>query len=471
MAALYSIEDLLAATSGQTLGAVPEHVFGISFDSREMPEGGLFAAIKGVSMDGHRFVSDAFAAGAGLAMVSEARAGEFDGLPLLVVPDVLAGLADIAAFARARSKAKIVAVTGSVGKTTTKDALRTVLSAAGPTHAALKSFNNHWGVPLTLARLAADARFGVFEIGMSHAGEITPLAKLVRPHVSVITAIAPAHLESFGSLDEIARAKAEIFSGLEPGGVAVLNADHDQLPILVEAARAAGVGEIVSYGFSPVAEVQITRFEDDGETATARVEIGGRVADVRLMASGAHMMANAVAALIVADRFGVRLDDALGALAGFGAPAGRGEVLRLGPETDAPLTLIDESYNANPTSMQVALGLFARRDRLSGRRVLVLGDMLELGAQSARLHAALAEPIAAAAPDAVYLVGPAMAALEKLLEPGQVAGRAETVEGILPLVVHNLALGDMVMIKGSNGMRLSKLVRALKDTFGNKTGA
>lgn len=463
MARLYTIGEILAATGGRAEGLTGENVCSLSIDSREIAPEGLFVAIKGDRLDGHDFVQQALDNGAVAALVDQEKAAGL-GERLIVVPDALEALRDLARAARARSSARIVAVTGSAGKTTTKEAIRAVLAAGGEVHASPKSFNNQWGVPLTLARLPQGAAFGVFEIGMNHAGEITPLVQLVRPQVAVVTTVAPAHLEFFPSVEAIAEAKAEIFLGLEPGGTAVLNADHPYVALLAQRAREAGAGRIVTYGYAPDADWRIEAVEM-GETETvAHVRHEGETIALTLGVKGRHMVANAVAALIVGELFGVGRAAALKALQQFGAPEGRGLAVRLGP-ADHPLLLIDESYNANSASMVAALDVFAMLKAPGGRKILVLGDMLELGAQSPALHRALKQSVLDAGADRVFLVGPHMAALGEVLGPGIVAGQAATVDDIASPVLDSLDYGDAIMVKGSNGVRLSGLVRAIRDRF------
>lgn len=462
MATLFTAGEILAATGGRGQGLIGD-VSSISIDSRDIAPGALFVAIKGDRFDGHGFVAAARANGAAAALVSAEKAAGL-GEGLVVVPDALEGLRGLARAARARSEARVVAVTGSAGKTTTKEAIRAVLGAAGPTHYSIKSFNNHWGVPLMLARMPREAQFGVFELGMNHAGEIAPLAKLVRPHVAVVTTVAAAHLEFFDSVEGIARAKAEIFEGLEPGGTAIINADHDHAGILVEMAKAEGAGKIVTYGFGPDADWQIQSVEAvDGHTH-ALVRHGDIIIPLSIMAQGRHMVANAVAALAVAEEFGVNRDTALSALAQFGAPEGRGQTLLLGP-ADKPLLLVDESYNANSASMVAAMEVFASQKAPGGRKVLVLGDMLELGEQGPALHVALKDAVLATGAEAIYLVGPSMASLADALGPQVVTGHRFTTDEIAQSILADLAYGDAVMVKGSNGVRLSGLVKQIRERF------
>lgn len=458
---LYTIAEILAATGGSSDLAPDTPINAISIDSRELGHDALFVAIKGDRFDGHDFVDKALDNGAVAALVHKG-----EGARRIHVTDALEGLRAIARAARARSRAIVIGVTGSVGKTTTKEAIRVVFEAAGQTHASIKSFNNHWGVPLMLARFPEQAEFGVFEMGMSAPDEIRPLAQLVRPHIAVITTIAPAHLEAFGSLDGIARAKAEIFAGLEPGGTAVLNADHAQIGVLLDEANAAGVSRVVTYGEARGADWQILDIQTIGERSFATIEHDGERHALVLNVPGRHMVANATAALAVAHIAGVEPAVALRALAGFGAQPGRGQRSRLGPD-DRPLLLTDESYNANTASMNAALEVFAGQAAPGGRKVVVLGDMLELGPQSASLHASLAPAVTNSGAERVYLVGPAMAALAEALGAGRVAAHTQTAAEMAEIVLNDLAYGDAVMVKGSNGVGLAGVVDKIRQRFEN----
>ena len=456
---LYTLADILAATGGTTDLAPATPINSISIDSRELGPDALFVAIKGDRFDGHDFVAQALDNGAAAALVSRG-----EGERRIVVGDALEGLRDLARAARARSRAIFVGITGSVGKTTTKEAIRTVFEAAAETHASIKSFNNHWGVPLMLARMPERAQFGVFEMGMSGPDEIAPLAQLVRPHIAVITTIAAAHLEAFGSLEGIARAKAEIFSGIEPGGTAVLNGDHPQLGVLLEQARADGVGNIVTYGEARGTDWQILAVETAADKSFATIEHEGERHALVLNVPGRHMVANATAALAVSHLAGVEIAVALRALAGFGLQAGRGQRTLLGP-ADKPLLLIDESYNANTASMRAALEVFAAQRAPDGRKVVVLGDMLELGPQSSELHASLRDAVMQSGVERLYLVGPAMAALAAALGRERVTAHTQTAGEMAPILRNDLAYGDAVMVKGSNGVGLSSIVAHIAKQF------
>ncbi|UYO00775.1 MAG: UDP-N-acetylmuramoyl-tripeptide--D-alanyl-D-alanine ligase [Devosia sp.] len=458
---LYTIDAVLDATGGRASEVTATTINSISIDSRELGPDALFVAIKGDRFDGHDFVDTALANGAAAALVSD---GRDDGPGRIVVGDALTGLGALARAARQRSRAFIVGVTGSVGKTTTKEALRVVFEAAGATHASIKSFNNHWGVPLMLARMPETAQFGVFEMGMSAPDEIRPLSQLVRPHVAVITTIAPAHLEKLGSLENIALAKAEIFDGLEPGGTAVLNGDHPQIGILLDAAKAAGVANVITYGFARGVDWFISEAEAGPDGSRANIQFNGQSQALTLSVPGRHMLANATAALAVAHLAGIEPEVAVRALASFGAQAGRGQRTVLGPN-ERPLLLIDESYNANAASMTAALDV-VQALRPEGRKVVVLGDMLELGEASAAMHAGLAGAVGASGAERVHLVGRHMAALAAALPPDIVASHSQTAAEAENLIVDDLAYGDAVMVKGSNGVGLARIVTAIAARFG-----
>jgi UDP-N-acetylmuramoyl-tripeptide--D-alanyl-D-alanine ligase len=457
---------MAAAMRATRAGTLPSSIPGLSIDTRTIRPGEAFFAIQGENRDGHDFVQAALKAGAGLAVVAESKRDAMPpGAPLLIVPDVLSALNDLARASRARSHARIVAVTGSVGKTGTKEALRLLLGRQGETHASAASYNNHWGVPLSLALMPRSAAYGVFEIGMNHAGEITPLTRLARPHVALVTTIAPVHLEFFGSLDAIADAKAEIFSGVEPGGAAVINADVAQFTRLRDAARAAGIAEIVSFGEREGADAQLIKVSLQAETSTVQARILGTDVTYKLGAPGRHVVANSLGVLAAAKLLGVDLALAALALAGLRPPAGRGERVTL----DVPggsVLLIDESYNANPTSMAAALALLGQVPaRRLGRRIAVLGDMLELGPEGAKLHAALSASVRASAVDLVFCAGPLMKSLWDALPSEHRGGYAETAAALEPLVLGAIQHDDAVMVKGSLGSRMGPIVKALKRRY------
>jgi len=463
---LWSLDTMAAAMKAERAGNLPRDVPGLSIDTRTIKPGEAFFAIQGENRDGHEFVEAALQAGAGLAVVARRRMAAMpQGAPLLIADDALAGLNDLAKASRARSQAKIVAVTGSVGKTGTKEALRLVLGRQGETHASAASYNNHWGVPLSLALMPQSAKFGVFEIGMNHAGEITPLTKLVRPHVAIVTTIAPVHLEFFGTLEAIADAKAEIFLGVEPGGTAVLNADNPQFAHLKRAAQVAGVKHIVAFGESGGADAHLAKVSLQAETSTVQASILGRDVTYKLGAPGRHVVENSLAVLAAAQLLGADLALAALALADLKAPAGRGERVTLELPGGAVL-LIDESYNANPVSMRAALALLGQVPMKGmGRRIAVLGDMLELGPDGAALHADLADAVTGNAVDLVFCSGPLMKSLWDALPSGRRGGYADTSAALEPEILGAIAANDAVMIKGSLGSRMSPIVKALRRRY------
>ncbi|MDE2516364.1 MAG: UDP-N-acetylmuramoyl-tripeptide--D-alanyl-D-alanine ligase [Rhodospirillales bacterium] len=452
---LWTAEDLIEATGG--VASRDFAATGVSIDTRSLQPGDLFVALRGENGDGHAYVGAALAAGAAGALVAEMPGGLAADAPLLRVDDTLAGLARLGGYGRARFTGRLVAVTGSVGKTTTKEMLRRILSAAGPTHAATASYNNHWGLPLTLARLPATARFCVAEIGMSNPGEILPLARLAAPHVAIITAIAPAHIGRFADLAAIAREKSTIFGGLEQGGVAILPSAAPHAALLTRAALDAGAGRIIGFGEAEQDEVRLLGLDQDAEGATLRCLIAGQAVELRLAAPGRHMAMNALAALAGAHALGLGAEEAAAALAGFAALGGRGARTALALPGGTAL-LLDESYNANPASMRAALAVLGLQP---GRRVAVLGDMLELGESGPAAHRDLAEAVLEHA-DLVFTAGPMMEGLAAALPPARLGAHAETAQALAPLVAAALAPGDAVLVKGSLGSRMRAVVDALR---------
>jgi UDP-N-acetylmuramoyl-tripeptide--D-alanyl-D-alanine ligase len=470
--ALWTVEAMAAAMRASRAGPLPAAVRGLSIDSRSIEPQEAFFAILGENRDGHDFVAAALERGAALAVVAQEkhRAMQPDA-PLLVVPDVLAALRDLAAAARARSRARIVAVTGSVGKTGTKDALRLVLASEGETHASAASYNNHWGVPLSLARLPESARFAVFEIGMNHAGEIAPLTRLVRPHVAIITAVEPVHLEFFDSVEAIADAKAEIFLGLEPDGAAVVNRDSPLYGRLEHAARAAGAGRIVAFGEHPECDARLLNVSLRPDGSSVHADILGSDVVYKLGAPGRHLVLNSLAVLAAAALVGADLAISALALGAIAPPSGRGQRIALETPSGAAL-LIDESYNANPASMRAALALLGQAQLgRRGRRIAVLGDMLELGGRAAEFHGRLVEPIVSHAIDLVFCAGPLMRALWEKLPPERRGGYAETSIALEADVLATVRGGDVIMVKGSLGSRMGPIVKALARRFPNQEAA
>lgn len=470
MTELWTVAEIVQATGGRLEDRAQmerplsaETVTGISIDSRTTVPGHAFFAIKGDRFDGHDFVDSALKNGAALAVVSAQRAPDIVGEGLcLVVDDVLRALEDLGRAARARMNGRVVAITGSVGKTGTKEALRLALAPSGKVHAADKSFNNHWGVPLTLARMPQDTEFGIFEIGMNHPGEIRPLVKMVRPHLAIVTTVEPVHLEYFDSVAGIARAKAEIFEGVEPGGTVLLNIDNAQYGLLREAAAAqSDIAAIESFGRAGNADVRLVDSVGHDSGSSVSADVFGKKIGYRLGAPGRHLVVNSLAVIGAVARVGGDLDGACAALASVAAPRGRGERWVLRTENGSAI-LIDESYNANPVSMQAALDLLGQFEPSgTGRRTAVLGDMLELGEAGPDLHAALAAGIAENSVDRVFCCGPLMRALWDQLPDKQKATYAGRSEDLVASVVDDVGAGDVIMVKGSLGSRMGPLVEAL----------
>lgn len=464
-APLWTLADFVAGCGGRVVGRPGERIDGVSIDSRTIGEGDAFFAILGDTRDGHDFVPAALDRGAAVCVVSEAKLASMpEGGRYVVVDDVFAGLRRLGVAARARSTARIVAVTGSVGKTSTKEALRHVLADQGETHASVASYNNHWGVPLTLARMSASARYAIFEIGMNHPGEITPLVAMVRPHVAVVTTVAPVHLAQFRDIEEIAEAKAEVFTGLEPDGAAVIDGDIDQVGILVSGAEAAGA-RIVRFGEAVGLEARLLHISLQADNSTAVADILGREITYKIGAPGRHVVKNSLAVLATVVLVGADLARAGLSLAAMTPPKGRGErhELHLG---HGEALLIDESYNANPASMRAAIDLLGQTPvGLKGRRIAVLGDMLELGPQGEKLHVELAKALKKARVDRVYCAGPLMHALWHALPPQMQACQSLVSKDLEAPLAAAIQSGDAVMIKGSNGSRMGPIVEMLKTRF------
>jgi len=469
-APLWTSSDMAEAMRAERNGALPQPITGLSIDSRTIAPGEAYFAIKGDVHDGHDFVAAALKAGAALAVVETAQRDKFPAdAPLLIVDDVLAGLVELAHASRARLSARIVAITGSVGKTSTKEALRRVLAAQGETHASAASFNNHWGVPLSLARCPAFVRFAIFEIGMNHAGEIEPLVKMVRPHVAVITTVEPVHLEFFSGIEAIADAKAEIFSGLEPGGAVVLNRDNPQFARLQRRAKKLGIARIVSFGADKKSDARLIDVSLHPACSAVHADILGHDLTYKLGMPGKHMAMNSLAVLAAASLAGADIALAGLALSQAQPAAGRGvrHILEVG---SGEATLIDESYNANPASMAAALNVLgAASVGAQGRRIAVLGDMLELGPTGAELHRGLIDAVKANHIDLVYCCGPLMRYLWDALSSGKRGGYAENAAALELQVVAAIRAGDAIMIKGSLGSKMKPIVTALEKRFPGKT--
>jgi UDP-N-acetylmuramoyl-tripeptide--D-alanyl-D-alanine ligase len=455
---LWTSEEIVRAVGGRLSGASFE-VSGINIDTRALEPGDLFVALAGVR-DGHDFLAQAFEKGSAGALVSRPTS---DGSCVVVEDDTLRALERLGVASRERaSRARRAAVTGSVGKTSVTQAISAAIALAGQAHSSVKSFNNHIGVPLTLARMPRDTRRAVFEIGMNHAGEIEPLSRMVRPHVVVITTVGPVHVENFQDGEVgVARAKAEIFEGLEPGGAAVLNADNPWFEMLAGHARELGA-TVKSFGQAEGADARLIGFEraEAGGVVVARIR--GRTVRFRIAQSGAHWGLNSLATLLALEDLDTSFEVGLEALAAFAPLQGRGAERRI-EIGEGAFTLIDESYNANPISMRATLATLGARS-VPGRRIAVLTDMLELGPEAPRFHGELAEPIEAAKVDLVFCAGPLMRSLWEGLPASRRGGWAETAEALADEVVDAVRPGDVVMVKGSNGSRASLVVRALAET-------
>ena len=464
---LWTAADAAKATSGTAHGDWT--ATGVSIDTRTLEPGDLFVALT-AGRDGHDFVADALAKGAGAAMVSRIPEGLSADDNLLLVADVQSALEDLGRAGRARTGARVVAVTGSVGKTSTKEMLRAILGDQGSVHASVASYNNHWGVPLTLARMPADTDYAVIEIGMNHPGEIAPLARMARPHVAMITTVAAAHLEAFENIEGIALEKASILEGLEPGGVAVLNNDCSTAAILEAKAhdarvRSIGFGE---EGFDFKA-LSLTVHQD---STVVKATAHDAPLLFKVGAAGRHFALNGLGALAAAEALGADLALAAQSLGRWSPYKGRGvrEIICLDQvETDLRLELIDDSYNANPTSMGAALDVLANAEtrdhtgRVSkGRRIAILGDMKELGPTSASLHAGLAELGAMANIDVVHCVGPMMAHLADALPASKRGLLTDTSDDLAAQIRAHLDSGDVVLVKGSLSMNLAHVVDVVR---------
>jgi UDP-N-acetylmuramoyl-tripeptide--D-alanyl-D-alanine ligase len=482
---LWTAGELVEATGGTLSDRFDAD--GVSIDTRTLAPNDLFVALLGEGRDGHAFVAQALAAGAAGAMVHRAAGAGIHGAagagvhgaasggahgaasvrvhpdllpdgPVLRVDDTLAGLARLGAFARVRfgdSGGRLVAVTGSVGKTTTKEMLRGALSAFGTTHAAVASYNNHWGLPLTLARTPRDARFCIAEIGMNHAGEIAPLSGLARPHVALITTIAKAHVGHLGSIEAIADEKASIMRGMEPDGIAVLPADS---PYLGRLRAAAGDAVVLTFGSDPAADVRLVHSEADEDGSLIHIEIVGHTASLRLNAPGQHMVMNAVATLAVVAALGLDPTRAIDALEAFVPLAGRGDRRTIPVGCGAAL-LLDESYNGNGASMRAALDVLHLQP--ARRRVAVLGDMLELGDEGPAEHAGLAEAVIHSV-DRLFTCGPLMRTLFDAVPQALRGAHAANSADLAPIVAAAVKRGDVILVKGSLGSGMKRVIEAIE---------
>jgi len=451
MSALWTGAELAAATGGTCDPALA--VTGVSIDTRSLAPGDLFVALR-AARDGHDFVAEAFARGAAAAMVERDGTGG----PLLRVADTLAGLTALGAAGRARSTARVIAVTGSVGKTTTKDMLHRAMAALGLAHASAASHNNHWGVPLTLARLPREAAWAAVEIGMNRRGEIAPLSRLARPDVAIVTAIGTAHIGNLGSQEAIADEKADIAAGIAPGGAVLLPMDSPFFARLARSVEAHG-GRVLGFGERAEAAARLLAWHGTPEGGVAELDLLGRHITLGLAQPGRHMALNALAALAAIQAAGGDPGVAAAALEGFGAGAGRGARLSVATPDGGAALLLDESYNASDSAVRAALAVLAAQP--ARRRIAVLGDMLELGSFGPALHAGLAPDAAQA--DLVFACGPLMGHLFAALPPERRGAHLPDAASLAPVVAAALRDGDAVLVKGSLGMRMAEIVRALTE--------
>lgn len=459
---LWTSAEAAAATQGRA--STDFTAYGVSIDTRTLKPGDLFVALRGDRLDGHDYIAAAFAAGAAAAMVAEGFDGKDAAGPLLVVGDTMKGLEALGRAARARSKAKIIGVAGSVGKTGTKEMLATLLSACGKTHASKKSFNNHWGVPLSLCNLPADAAFGVFEIGMNHPGEITGLTDQVRPHIAIITTIDREHIEFFDNgLDGIADANAEIFTGMDENGIAVLNHDNPYFDRLKAQAQKQGIKTIYGFGEDEGADIRLIDCTLQASSSRITADVMGARVKYKLQIPGKHIVLNSLGALGVVRAAGGDLDAAIEALQNAEPVSGRGNRHHVTIAAGMPpVVIIDESYNANPASMQAAFRVFEMvTPQNGGRRLAVLGDMLELGRDGPRLHAELANPLLRAKTDLLFCCGPLMDALYQALPPEWQGAHAPDSKTLTDIVLQNVKPGDVLLVKGSAGSRMAYVIEAL----------
>jgi UDP-N-acetylmuramoyl-tripeptide--D-alanyl-D-alanine ligase len=461
MTALWTAREAADATGGST--TADWRAFGVSIDTRTLREGDLFVAIRGPRVDGHDHVAEALAKGAAAAMIARDLPGLAASAPVLRVADTQRGLQSLGAAARARTQARVMALTGSVGKTSTKEALRLALSQSGETHATEGNLNNHWGVPLSLARLPQAARYAVFELGMNHAREIAPLAAQVKPALALITSVAAVHIENFESIEHIADAKSEIFEGLEEDGIAVLNRDNPWCDRCAAHARARGLRDLRFFSVKEAADARLIAAETKADGSRVEAEIRGRRLAYRIGAPGAHWVANSLAVLLCVEALGADLERAAACLAGLEAVKGRGRPLSIPLADGGAITVIDEAYNASPPSMEAAFAVLAMMTPgPGGRRIAVLGDMLEQGAHAQALHRGLAEPLVAAKPDLVFTAGPVMRLLFEALPATMQAAHGENAEDLALRVRDCIRAGDIVLVKGSAGMKMNRVIERLR---------
>lgn len=467
---LYNIVDLKEPLKAEITSDQNTEIIRVIIDSREASAGDLFIALRGENNDGHDFVRNALAQGASAAIVDQKfKHKPEENLSLIIVEDTMQALEDLGQYARGRVSAKIIGVTGSVGKTSTKELLSIAFAAHGKTHASIKSYNNHWGVPLTLANMAADCQYGIFEMGMNHHGELTKLSAQVRPDITIITNIEAAHIGHFKDLQDIAKAKSEIMSGQPEDGHVILNADNPYYGYLK---NKADEYQIQSYAFGIEEHDEITldaslkSFKLSSDKSKGTAEINGEKVKFKIGIPGQHMLSNCLTVLLALKLCDLNLEQSIDALKKSEPVSGRGVRFNVDlPQKQGKITIIDESYNANPSSMLAAFKVLeiAEPTNENGRRIAVLGDMLELGAQGPKLHAELANPLLHARADLVFTCGPLMEALFQTLPPPWQGGHAKDSKELATLLTNNVKAGDVILVKGSLGSRMAYIVQALQN--------
>ncbi len=459
---LWTSGDIAKITGGTATGNF--EAMGVSIDTRTLKTGDIYIALKGESLDGHDYVESAFKAGATAALVKKDFQAKDPSWTLVHVDDTLKALEDLGKAARARATGKIIGVTGSAGKTGTKEMLLIALSALGKSYASKKSFNNHWGVPLSLSNLPPDADYGIFEMGMNHAGELEKLTAQVRPHIAIVTTVEAAHIENFKNVDAIADAKAEIFTGMDKNGIAILNNDNPHHARLKNAAEAVGISRILSFGEEEKTDAHLVDCTLHADSSKVTADISGERVKYKLNVPGKHIVINSLAALLAVRAAGGDLQTAVEAIKNSEPVEGRGNRLTVTMEDgQPPVIIIDESYNANPASMRASFSVFEMvAPKGAGRRIAVLGDMLELGRDGPRLHAELANPLLKAKTDLLFCCGPQMDALYQTLPEHWRGGHAPDSKALAELVTQAVQPGDVILVKGSAGSKMAYIVEALQ---------
>ena len=472
--ALWSREAAVLATNGRSWGA-DWHAENIAIDSRKIRPGDLFVALIGDNFDGHDFLQAAYDAGAVAAVVSRLPEEIPSALPVIEVFDTLVALTALAEAARTRLSAPVIAVTGSVGKTGSKEGLAHVLAEFGACHVSEGNFNNHIGAPLSLARAPKDSDFCVLEMGMNHAGEIAPLSRLARPDIAIITNVEAVHIGHFESLQAIAAAKCEIFEGLSSAGIVVLNRDDTMFHFCAAAAKARGISTIITFGRDAAADIHLLKCQSDASGSAVTVAIGSDELSFALNAVGTHWVNNSLGILAVVHALGLDTQKAAKALTPLTASRGRGGRVEISLP-DGNFLLLDESYNASPPAMRAALAVLAMTPvGHEGRRIAVLGDMLELGDHAPKLHADLAADVFASGADLLFTVGAQTPFLRAALTVPIAGHHRHTAAEIAADIAAIIRAGDVVLVKGSLGVGMKAVITALTDldiavTHGNSVG-